>query len=155
MAWDDDGDRVEADGVGYGADAGAVLAEFGEVAVADEAGLVAVVGQFVELAPDAFLEVGAEEDEVVPCSLVAESPYFIEEDGGGGDFAVGASAVAGEAGADRGEEAVVGRYSRDFTVDSDDDPFPVGFHSDMCYSDKIPGQAWNDVARALCTSSRA
>ncbi len=65
MAWDDDRDRVEAYGMGDCADTCAVFAQFGKVAVTDEPCLISMC-QLIQLPPYLLLEVGAEEQEVIP-----------------------------------------------------------------------------------------
>lgn len=147
VTWNDDGQRVQAYGVGYSPDSSPVLAQFCKVTVAYQplgalngrTGIVRVfvMSQFPKLSPHFSAEVGAEQHEILPFRFLTEFPYFFETGCDGADLPVDGRVsdvrfrllALCQRRTDRCQHPVVGRNGGYLPVYADDYPFPVGFHS--------------------------
>ena len=92
------GNRIEAYGMCNRPDSCLVVAEFGEVAVAEEGGLFGFVHpgryvrcmmrQFPKFSPDFFLKVSSEQEHVIPLGFLSYPQYLFKGYGSGRDVAV-------------------------------------------------------------------
>lgn len=124
VAWDDHGDRVQADRMGHGPDPRGLAELFGEVRIRKKARSPGMRDP-ENPAPYSLLERGSEEHQVFPLHLVRQGENLFGSDLGTCYLPEAGRRLGGEPGQNPGRRAVIGRNRCYLSVNPGNDPLSV------------------------------